>query len=274
MVCKDGLERGFLIERIDMVSIICWKWGNRNHPKKGIRFTSDHVNILQAMIYRNTSVPHRFICITDNTEGLHKRIETLDIDFHFPNFKNLQGCYRRLKTFDPYTSRKLFGDRFISIDLDVVILNNIDHILSFKEDVRIWQDLYRRKSPYCGSLFGKKSGWDSEVWRKFSKAPDFRAAEAVKRGFVGTDQAFLSLCLYPNIPIWSEEDGIYNFSTRIRKQSRVLIRKDGGGLTWKPPISGELPENACIVFFNGKYDPSHSNLQEEYPWIKKNWKIG
>ena len=49
-----------------MINIVCVKWGTKYGP--------EYVNVLRAMIKRNLSLPHRFICFTDNKTGLNADI--------------------------------------------------------------------------------------------------------------------------------------------------------------------------------------------------------
>jgi hypothetical protein len=257
-----------------MITIVCWKWkpekGGR-HEEKRLLFSAEHVNRLRASIERNTTVKHRFVCVTDNAKGLHSSVEPINIDRHFGDFKDWGGCYRRLKAFDYITGLSLFGPRFISFDLDVVVTGNLDPILSFTEDFRIWFDKHRRKTPYCGSLWGMKAGARQKVWDSFNGKPN-RSVELMRRlEFVGTDQAHISACLIPaSEKTWGVEDGVYNFNTRIRKHVWQIIKNNKGDMIEKR-TDGSLPLGTTLVFFNGKYDPSQPVLQNIYPWIKEHW---
>ncbi len=41
-----------------MATVLCMKWGRR--------YGSNYVNTLYSMVQRNLTVPHRFICLTDD----------------------------------------------------------------------------------------------------------------------------------------------------------------------------------------------------------------
>ena len=49
-----------------MKNVLCIKWGNK--------FPADYVNKLYRMVERHLSLPHRFVCLTDNTTGLNSEI--------------------------------------------------------------------------------------------------------------------------------------------------------------------------------------------------------
>ena len=52
-----------------MKNVVCIKWGEK--------FGSEYVNKLYNSIQRNLSLKHRFICLTDNAEGIVAGVETL-----------------------------------------------------------------------------------------------------------------------------------------------------------------------------------------------------
>jgi len=254
-----------------MVTVVCWKWGGI-HPRKGMAFGSDHVNRLASMIERNTTIPNRLVCVTDDGKGIRGDVTVVRMDNHFQQFSELGGCYRRLRSFDMAAGLACFGPRFISVDLDVVITGNIDNILDFQEDFRIWGDRYRRRTPYCGSLWGMRAGSREKVWTSFKDSPSQAIQTAKAKGYVGTDQAHISTVLFPNEATWGTDDGVFNFNTQIRRTPRMVYKDARGEILTIDKRKGDLPPGCRIVFFNGKYDPSQDQLQKSYPWIREMWK--
>jgi hypothetical protein len=182
---------------------------------------------------------------------------------------------------------ELIGPRFVSIDLDVVIIGDVTEIFTQKEDFVIWGEHYR-KSPYCGSFFIMDAGCRADVYDSF----DIKAYPPKMNGRYpyGTDQDHICRCLYPREKMLTAKDGIYSFnfaSRRWEKGGAVLVSKYKGGRykdmffemggikkqLFRPRFigNGKLPDNARMVFFNGKYDPSQPSIQEDYTWVKKNW---
>ena len=49
-------------------NVICIKWGTK--------FSFEYVNRLYKMVEKNLTVPHRFVCFTDDSEGILEEIET------------------------------------------------------------------------------------------------------------------------------------------------------------------------------------------------------
>ncbi len=259
----------------EMITVVCWKWTPENwakHWDKRKLFSSHHVNVLQAMLERNTTVEHRFIAVCDDWKGLSSTVEVVDINRHFRRFADMGGCYRRLRSFDLVCGLGVFGDRFISLDLDTVIVGNVDHLLGFQDDFRIWSDTHRRLTPYCGSLWGMKAGARQRVWDQFTEDPGKCVRRCKDRRYPGTDQAHISACLYPKEKVWGTEDGVYNFNTQVRKTISCVHRCADGRLDVIQKRDGSLPNGSRVVFFNGKFDPSQPQLQGAYDWIGDYWR--
>ena len=52
-------------------NVICIKWGTK--------FGAEYVNRLYRMVQKNLTIPHRFVCFTDNSEGLSDGIEVREL---------------------------------------------------------------------------------------------------------------------------------------------------------------------------------------------------
>ena len=69
-----------------MIDVICWKW----KPLEGFRteFTAYHVNVLYDMVKRNTTIPFRFNCVTDDAEGIDDNIRIIPLWDDCKDLKN------------------------------------------------------------------------------------------------------------------------------------------------------------------------------------------
>ena len=102
-------------------NVICIKWGNK--------FGADYVNSLYDMVEKNLTIEHRFVCFTDNTNGLKQGIET----FPLPELNDGGLPEKAWKKLGLFTDK--LGDlegEALFLDLDVVIRDNIDCF--FKQD--------------------------------------------------------------------------------------------------------------------------------------------
>ncbi len=97
-----------------MYTVACMKWGTKYGP--------DYVNRLFNMVKRNTTLPFKFVCFTDDSKGLDAQIEARPLpEMDLPPDK--ERGWRKLSLF-----RKNVGveGRVLFLDLDTVIVSNID----------------------------------------------------------------------------------------------------------------------------------------------------
>ena len=98
------------------VNVICMKWGKLYGP--------EYVNFLREGVARHLQRPFRFVCFTDDTQGLHADVEVLPL----PEFGTPAGQadlrWRKLAVF-----RKPLYDlqgTTLFLDLDLVIVGALD----------------------------------------------------------------------------------------------------------------------------------------------------
>jgi hypothetical protein len=201
----------------------------------------EHVIRLQSMVARHLSLPHRFVCISDqDVPG----VETLPL---WPDLAELGGCYRRLKVFDPAFT--MLGDRFAVMDLDCVVTGSLDEMFSRTEPFVI--NAYRPISArdpdqhYNGGLLLMTAGARPRVWLDFDPKRVPAAIAARRRFCIGTDQAWIRLRLGKTEARF--KDGVYEFRQ----------------------IGANLPADARVVMFAGQRDPSTSL---EIAWVREHWR--
>jgi len=239
-----------------MISVVCFKW---NRSKEGMQLPSsidqygpEHVNVLYHSVQRNTTVPHRFICVTDDPKGLHPDIEVVPL---WDYCQYLGGCYNRLYIFSSEVA-DLFGPRFITIDLDCVIVGNIDHILNRTEDFVINEydiegNRHATHQYYNGGIIMMNTGAREEIWHDFdpTKTPESIQSRKDRIELIGSDQAWIAHRLGDGEITFTKNDGVYDYRKLLNK--RVL------------------PEDSCIVMFPGRRDPLTE--YRKVPWIQKYW---
>ena len=236
-----------------MISVVCFKW----KPRPGYRsvYGPEQVHTLRNMVARNYPSPHRFICITDDPDGLDADVEVVPLwddfaDIENPSFKNGPSCYRRLKMFSPDIGR-LVGDRFVCVDLDVVIVNDVRPLWDRKEDFVGFRNP-NPTWPLNGSMFLMSAGARPQVWETFNPADS--PAMTHKANMRGSDQGWMSYVLGWKEAMWGPEDGIANFQIEIVKKA------------------GRLPGGSRMVFFWGKNDPWEPRVQVFAPWVKVHYR--
>jgi hypothetical protein len=235
-----------------MITIVAFKWikDNQGYRLNSGAYTHEHVNRLYYSLKRNTTIPFRFICVTDDSDNIDKEIEILTL---WDICRNLGGCYNRLFIFSKEIE-KFFGKRFLAIDLDCVIVNNIDSILQKSDDFLINKFIGKNNFDqlYNGGMIMMNTGSRSQVWSKFEFEKSVKILDEIKKdkNLIGSDQAWIQYILGDEEKTFNTEDGIYSYSFLENKQN--------------------LPENAKIIFFPGRIDPSTE--LNSVDWIKTNWR--
>lgn len=237
-----------------MLEVICWLW--RPTATYRSQFAPHHANILRRMVARHYNKPHRFSCLTDQTEGFDPETRVIPLWGDHANRQSLYGpdtpsCYRRLKAFDG-SMKDIIGGRFISLDLDACVVNDVEPVFDRKEDFLIW-GVRGRRTPWNGSMWMMNAGARQQVWTRFNENPEKAIVRARGAGFYGSDQAWMNYILGPKENCWSDADGVYSYRMNIR------------------PNKGALPPDARIVFFEGHYDPWNKVTQREAPWVKDHY---
>lgn len=239
-------------------TICTWKW---RQPGYRSIFTCNAVNALYKGVKRFYAKPHRFVCFTDDAEGLDKGIEALPCpskwaDVLSPHGRMAPSCYRRLWLFGPDAGAAL-GSRFLSLDLDCVVTGDLGPLLDRDEDFMMWGDT-SANTAYNGSMVLMDAGARLRVYETFNPLTSPRLTYAKK--MVGSDQAWISHVLGPNEPRFGVKDGVYSFRLHLDTAARHSLK--GVGAT-------DLPSNARLVFFHGRVDPWDPRARMRHPWIKE-----
>lgn len=234
------------------ITFVVWKWKPRSTYRS--IFGPESVIVMRNMLHRHYHRPFRFVCITDDSTGLHG-IDTFPLwhdhaEVPNPNGSHNPSCYRRLKMFAP-EAKQWFGDRVVSIDLDTVIVGDITPLFDTDVDFKIWGESDFPHTQWMnGSLWMLRTGTRTQVWTKFD--PRTSPLKAKKAGARGSDQGWMSYILGKNEATWGRQDGVFSFRKHVQ------------------PI-GRLPEGARIVNFHGRIDPWSYHVAG-VPWVKEHYR--
>jgi hypothetical protein len=246
-----------------MLLVGCYWWTDKQWSdvhSDGFHYKPHHVRHLKDMVKRNLTVPHEFVCITDQPHVFDAdrdiRPVVLDRTTHVPGKE-----WAKLMTFHP-NGRELFGgDKLLQLDLDGIVCGNLDPIVNRTEDIVVWRNPARvpwnfpkefaRRAFYNGSVILHSLGTEPCIWNEF--VPN--ATEVME--YLRDTQIWMSKMLGPEVPYWDANDGIYR-----------LERDDTPG----SGIAGPLPENARLVFFPGSaHKPWIPEVRAALPWIADYW---
>lgn len=212
-----------------MLTVITWRWGAKYSP--------EYVRRLKASVARHLKQPHRFLCVGDDIP-----IE----DEHLLNVRD--GCWSRLRMFDPHWQARHGIDRLVCLDLDLVVTGPLDPLFDRPEPFVILRGGHFSPCPFNGSVQMIARGAHPEVWSSFTvkEAEEVATADGTWRG---SDQTWIAH-MVPDAAGWTYRDGIFGFA------------KPG----WPSGVS--LPDGARIVTFPGKADPSQLS---HLTWVRSNW---
>jgi len=241
-----------------MLTVCTFKWSDPGYRWNHLfTYGPEHVNRLYRGVQRHLSPPHRFVCITDDPEGIDPEVEVVPL---WDDLRWMGGCYTRLRAFAPDMAEVL-GPRFVWVDLDCVVVGNLDHIMARPEPFVIWRNGVS-SAPYCGSMVMMDAGARAQVWETFDPET---SPEAASR-FVGTDQAWIAHCLGPDEAVWTNREGVYSRADTPKASAMPGLTRRRYGCD-----PGTLPKDARIVFWHGPFDPSMPEVQDEYPWVRDHW---
>lgn len=167
-----------------MISVVTWKWRSTNGPQ----FGPEYVNKMAAMLRRNLRMEHRVHVITDDPSGIDRDIICLPLP---AEFAGTPRCRRRMKMYDrAYAS--MLGSRILSIDLDVVIVDDITPLVDRPEPLVMWCVGYA--GVLSGSFVLYEPGALHGAYAAYAADP-IGYPKRAQPGGTGSDQAMLNLYL-------------------------------------------------------------------------------
>ncbi|ACL71572.1 conserved hypothetical protein [Thioalkalivibrio sulfidiphilus HL-EbGr7] len=238
-----------------MLNFITLKWGDK--------YSADYVNKIYNMVSRNTTLPFRFYCLTDNPSGLSEHITPLPhVDVGLKGFWNKLLLFRR--DFHGLRGTALY------LDLDLVIVDNIDFLATHPGDFCICRNWSRRKM-WNSSVMRFEFGAHPQIWEEFE-----RNRESIM-GRLNGDQEWIYECK-PDATEWPS-DKIISYKKSLNSKALPWLEKVGLGklgeigaryMTVRPT------PDASIVVFHGKPDPEDV-MEKSYgywkraPFVKAHW---
>lgn len=227
-------------DRAGVITFVCFQWNT------GFReYRPEHVNALARQVNRHCTVPHRFVCITDETEGYEPAVKTMPLpkaarlvaNIPSPEGARFPSCYRRLWLFSA-DAQALLGSRVMLLDIDCLVVGSLDQLFDIDADLVCCRPRksWGREDRVMGGTWLLKTGALAWVWAEFVADPKGWIQKARAAGWRGSDQAYLSYRLAGKYVLWPRDIGIYSSQDGTDK--------------WTRP-----PEDARIVHFNGPRKP-------------------
>ncbi len=251
----------------DPVNIMCIKWGTLFGP--------EYVNRLYSGVRRNMSRPVRFICMTEETDGLHPDIEVIPLPVE-PYLEpmnralavaNRQGAMRKTSLFKPGLVPDLKGP-VLGFDLDVVITGSLDEIhdlapgtIAMRHD---WVEARKGRPTGHGSVFRFDPAAHPFLYNDLAANP-YEEVEKAR----GSEQRYTSHKAMDN--------GVFTY---IPGDWVVSFKYDCNPFPMNYLRAATLPEATKVVCFHGRpkmpqaiegYTGSLIRYAKPCGWLQDHW---
>lgn len=174
-----------------------------------------HVLNVREMFRRHLTVPHRFVCLTDDVERM-TRAGVDAAELPIPSRPDPEATrqhwlnnYGRLAILGEFGAT--LGDRVLGVDLDIVVRANINDLIESPAPIK-FLCLGPRTWLQGGFILATPGAVRPDPWEAYNTQPELLGS-ARAHGFCGSDQAILSELFYDDVragafPHWSEADGM------------------------------------------------------------------
>ena len=227
-------------------NVVCMKWGTR--------YPAEFVNRLYKAIRRNVTGDLRFVCFTDDTDGLlpeveHQALPPIDIP------EPLQWTpWRKLSLWQPGLGG-LEGD-VLFLDIDLVVTGNMDPFWEYHPGEMCVAENWTQKGQGIGntSVYRWNMGKHTEIYEQYQR--DSASVHAEHR----VEQHYVS-AMVDNMIYWPPEWCV-SFKHSLLPSFPM---------NWFE--TPKLPRETKIVAFTGRPDQDQSrDGKSPAPWYKKFYK--
>ncbi len=219
------------------LTIVCFWWGDWCAP-----YGQEYVRRLQRMFAQHLSILHNFVCFTDRVSEPVKRegIEYRPLPQEVVNWKG------NLTKFYAYCPDNDLSGRVVMVDLDTVIVQNVDEMLSYDGDWCGIRAMNPRRHHIGGGLVSfdhEKCAWLWEIMRS-----QLEKWEEMTNG--GERFVYEKVLVEPDL--WQNlyPGQIVSYKKHVQQNN------------------GQVPEGAHLVAFHGRPRPHEV---DDY-WIRPYWR--
>jgi hypothetical protein len=217
------------------------------------------------MVERYLSVPHDFVCLTEDPTGLDPDIRTIPLPDDYRGYWNKISLFRG----DLFEPRRTM----LYLDVDIVIVGSLDPLLEGDAALTIARG-FSKNYVVNSSVMRFKAGTLTHVYDRFAEDPE----RIVASGRYATDQNWI----HEQVPdaAFFPPGSIVSYKKDMPSHVFPLAKKLSLGLGWlKAPswMTVSPPPGASIVVFHGKPDPEDVMDAPYGPWkrapfIKEFWR--
>jgi len=218
------------------MNIVCFLFHDWQFPLGTV-----YVNRLYRMLRRNTSLDFDFYCFTDSVDC---------VDFDSPiKIVRFDSKYRyNLNKLEAFNPKQGFMSQTFIFDLDVVIIDNMDEILSYKGDFCTLSGVYHNRIGMpAGTLVSFNPEKNHDIYHRLND--NYARVETITRG---------------------SERFFYDLHFKDKQIDYFQDLFPGSILSYKAEfIYRKLQSNTCMIWFHGK--PKPHEVCEYQPLIGEHW---
>jgi hypothetical protein len=232
----------------EKTNILCVRFGNK--------YGKEYVEKLRNMVAKHTTLPYEFVCLTDDQhpiEGVRSIVR--------PNHSYAKGWWHKVHMFDP--TLPLQG-RILYMDLDVVIHDNIDKLLSYQTNQFVGILDFNRKFHQSwkylnSSVLSWNAGTQTHIWDQFIQDP----GGAMR---LQGDQDWIWKTSNHIIKFWPIE-WIQSYKWEIRSREELHMKN---GVRQFREVRNDVvpPLECCVAVFHG--NPNPAEVQDKF--VVDNWR--
>ncbi|MCU0958107.1 MAG: glycosyltransferase [Hydrogenophaga sp.] len=243
------------------VNVLCIKWGTKYGP--------EYVNKLHSMVRRNLHRPFRFVCLTDNAQGIDPSIEVKPIPAvgfdEFDQRKPWTFAHGWLKLTSFVHPLYDLEGRTLFLDLDIVIVDSLDPFFEQSGDFIVIREWDKNDGTGNTSCYLYTIGAHTDALEHLKKNYPASIAD------VRNEQEFITgfLARQGKLSYWPE--------AWCRSFKRHCL--PGVVRSWFSPPT--IPSGARIIAFHGKPNPPDAiaGVSGKWyrrvmptPWVDEHWR--
>ena len=227
----------------EVVNVLCMKWGTK--------YAADYVNTLYSMVARNLSREFRFVCLTEDAEGLDSRIEVFPLPEIAVNLDGPERGWNKLSVF----SQSLYDlkGKVLCLDLDLIITGSLDDLFDCPGEVMIIKDWIKKDGTGNSSVYRFEVGAHPEILAEFEQG--FEQIKQIHRN----EQEYLSAMLMKkNALVYWPDSWCRSFKRHCIKPFSLFVARET-----------EMPEDTRVLVFHGKPDPHEAVAGVSGKWYRR-----
>lgn len=119
-------------------------------------YNRQDVERLRAMVKKHLSIPHRFVCLTDDSSGMSCTTKSIPAGLH--------GWWGKMALYRP----GVLDYKTLYLDLDTLIVDSLDFVEEYTGEFAILRDFYRPEGYGSGVMLWNKP--QTQIWDRWNAA--------------------------------------------------------------------------------------------------------